>query len=237
METVDDKRVAPAADLPRPTTIGDALIAAMRAEILSGDLAPGARLHQGELAKRFGISRIPMRDALARLAQDGLVEIDARRGARVRELTVDDVAEIYDIRQLLEPLAVRLAVAALADESIRHLVYLSEAMDAAAGEPVPGQRARRTFYEALHALSGRTRLVTTIMRLRDEVTRYHLIAGESSRRAHADLRRAIKNRDADAAAAIVEHHLLHARDDLIRRLTEASEKSAPSEGLEDAGDA
>jgi DNA-binding GntR family transcriptional regulator len=222
METAE-KRGAPAVGLPRPTTIGDALIAAMRAEILSGDLAPGTRLHQGELAKRFGTSRIPLRDALARLEQDGLVEIDARRGARVRELTVEDVVEIYDIRLLLEPLAVRLAVEALTDESVRRLTYLSEAMDAAASEPVAGQRARRSFYEELYSLSGRARLAAAIMRLRDEVTRYHLIAGESARHAHADLRRAIRQRDADAAAAIVERHLLHARDDLVRRLSKAAE--------------
>jgi DNA-binding GntR family transcriptional regulator len=219
-----DKRAVAARDLQRPTTIGDALIAAMRDEILSGDLAPGTRLHQGQLAKRYGTSRIPLRDALARLEQDGLVEIDARRGARVRELTIDDVAEIYDIRQLLEPLAVRLAVAALTDASVRRLVYLSEAMDAAASDAVAGQQARRAFYEELYVLSGRSRLTAAIMRLRDEVTRYHLIAGESSRHAHADLRRAIKHRDADAAEAIVARHLKQARDDLIRRLAKSAEE-------------
>lgn len=221
MDTAEQP-VTQVAELARPTTIGDALIAAMRTQILNGELAPGTRLHQGELAKRFGTSRIPMRDALARLEQDGLVEIDARRGARVRELTVADVVEIYDIRQLLEPMAVRFAVAALTDESIRRLVYLSEAMDAASHEPVAGQAARRAFYGELYALSGRDRLAAVIMRLRDEVTRYHVISGASSHRAHADLRRAIKQRDADAAAAIVERHLVHARHDLIRRLTKAA---------------
>jgi DNA-binding GntR family transcriptional regulator len=222
METVE-QRVVHASDLARPTTISDALMAAMRAEILSGDLAPGTRLHQGQLAKRFGTSRIPMRDALARLQQDGLVEIDARRGARVRELTIDDVAEIYDIRQMLEPLAVRLSVGALTNESVRRLIYLSEAMDAASGDPIAGQVARRVFYEELYALSGRARLAAAIMRLRDEVTRYHVMGGASSRHAHADLRRAIKDRDADAASTIVDRHLLQAREDLIRRLTKASE--------------
>lgn len=221
MEAVESRVVRPD-HLARPTTISDALFEALRAEILSGDLAPGARLYQDRLARRFGTSRIPMRDALARLEQDGLVEIDARRGAKVRTLTVDDVAEIYDIRRSLEPLAARLAVGTLTDQSIRHLIYLSNAMDAAASEPVAGQQARRTFYEELYSKSGRARLTAVIMRLRDEVTRYHLIAGESSRRAHADLRRAIKNRDADAAAAIVERHLLHAREDLIQRLAKTS---------------
>jgi DNA-binding GntR family transcriptional regulator len=222
VETVE-QRVVPAGDLARPTTIGDSLVAAMRAEILNGDLAPGTRLNQAQLARRFGTSRIPMRDALARLEQDGLVEIDARRGARVRELTIDDVSEIYDMRQLLEPLAVRLSVGALTDESIRRLTYLSEAMDAASSDPNAGRPARRAFYEELYALSGRARLAAAIMRLRDEVTRYHVMEGASSRHAHADLRRAIKNRDAEAAAAIVERHLLHARDDLIERMTKATE--------------
>ena len=103
------------------------------------------------------------------------------------------------MRQLLEPLAVRLAVAALTDKSARRLVYLSEAMDAASADPSAGRPARRAFYEELYALSGRARLAAAILRLRDEVTRYHVMEGASSRHAHADLRRAIKNRDADAA--------------------------------------
>ena len=123
----------------------------MRDEILNGDLAPGTRLNQAQLAQRFGTSRIPMRDALARLEQDGLVEIDAASARRVRELTIDDVTEIYDMRQLLEPLAVRLSVSALTDESIRRLIYLSEAMDAASAEPTAGRPARRAFYEELYA--------------------------------------------------------------------------------------
>jgi DNA-binding GntR family transcriptional regulator len=221
-----EQRVAGAGDLARPTTIGDSLVAAMRAEILNGDLAPGTRLNQAQLAQRFGTSRIPMRDALARLEQDGLVEIDARRGARVRELSVEDVAEIYDMRQLLEPLAVRLSVESLTDESVRRLIYLSEAMDAASAEPAAGRSARRAFYEELHALSGRARLAAAIMRLRDEVTRYHVMEGSSSRHAHADLRRAIKGRDADTAAAIVERHLEQARNDLIDRMKKAMEAAS-----------
>ena len=225
METVE-QRVMHTSDLARPTTIGDSLVAAMRDEILNGDLAPGTRLNQAQLAQRFGTSRIPMRDALARLEQDGLVEIDARRGARVRELSIDDVMEIYDMRQLLEPLAVRLSVSVLTDESVRRLVYLSEAMDATSAEPAAGRPARRAFYEELYALSGRARLAGAILRLRDEVTRYHVMEGASSRHAHADLRRAIRNRDADAASTIVDRHLLNARDDLIDRMTKASEAAA-----------
>ena len=225
METVE-QRVTPASDLARPTTIGDSLVAAMRAEILSGELAPGTRLNQAQLAQRFGTSRIPMRDALARLEQDGLVAFDVRRVARVRELTVDDVTEIYDMRQLLEPLAVRLSVSTLTDEAIRRLIYLSETMDAASAEPSAGRPARRAFYEELYALSGRARLAGAILRLRDEVTRYHVMEGASSRHAHADLRRAIRNRDADGAATIVDRHLLNARDDLIDRMTKASEAAA-----------
>lgn len=210
--------------LSRPTTITDSVVEALRSEILTGRLGPGEHLHQARLAQRFGISRIPMRDALARLEGDGLVVIDARRGAHVVELSTDDVEEIYDIRLQLEPVATRLAVARMADEDVRRLIYLSEAMDAVAGDPVVGQRSRRTFYEGLYQLSGRSRLVSVIMRLRDEVTRYHVLAVSTSRHAHAGLRRAIRSRDADAAADIIRSHLLQAREDLIHRLSKVAEE-------------
>ena len=74
----------------------------LRAEILSGDLEPGQRLVEEQIRRRFAISRAPLREALRTLANQGLVEQLPRRGARVTQLTPTDIAELFDLRGLLE---------------------------------------------------------------------------------------------------------------------------------------
>src|SRR5262245_20367755 len=76
----------------------DMIAAALRSELMMGTLRPGAELSQVVLAERFGVSRIPIRDALRILAGEGLVEIEANRGARAIALTPGEVREIYDLR-------------------------------------------------------------------------------------------------------------------------------------------
>lgn len=208
--------------LQRPATMTDALVDDLRAAILTGEFAPGEHLHQAQLAQRYGVSRIPLRDALIRLAGDGLVEIDQRRNARVTKLNVDDVREIYDVRMALEPMATRRAVERIDDGQALHLAQLGETMDHFADDPLIGQRSRRAFYDELYRLSGSPRIHGVIMRMRDEVTRYHLNTHRHAEDAHLALRRAIVERAADVAAQIVADHLEVSRDDLIAWLERAT---------------
>src|SRR5579883_1117401 len=80
----------------------DAIAAELRTELMAGRFRPGAELSQVTLADRFGVSRIPVRDALRILAGEGLVEMEPNRGARAIALTPAEVREIYDLRVLLE---------------------------------------------------------------------------------------------------------------------------------------
>lgn len=205
-------------ELQRPSTVTDALVDDLRAAILNGEFAPGEHLHQAQLAQRYGVSRIPMRDALIRLVGDGLIEIDQRRNARVTRLDADDVREIYQVRLALEPMAARRAVERIDDAQALHLAQLGETMDYFADDRVLGHRSRRAFYDELYRLSDSPRIHGVIMRMRDEVTRYHLNTHRHAEDAHLSLRRAIVERDAEAAAQIVAAHLEVSRDDLIARL-------------------
>jgi GntR family transcriptional regulator of vanillate catabolism len=83
--------------------------AALRARILSGELPPGARLREPDLAAAFGVSRFPVREALTALARDGLAEHEVNRGFAVRAFGRDEVAEAYEMRALLEGQAARIA--------------------------------------------------------------------------------------------------------------------------------
>lgn len=210
-----DTRLAPA----QQRSAEDAVTDALREAIRNGVLAPGTRLAQAELADQLGVSRIPLRDALRRLEVESLVRIDGRRGAFVTSLDPDDVAEIYEIRLVLEQLCVSYAVERINDEQAEHLIALSEAMDRLSDELIEGSVSRRTFYEELYSHAGRPRMARMILQLRDNVSRYHIITDrQHSHAAHAEMRRCIQDRDSKRAAEITRLHLEDARDDLLDRL-------------------
>jgi len=110
-------------------TLCDAVFLKLRDEIVSGTLKAGQRLEQKELADRFGISRMPVRDALRRLEAEGLVVVQGRRGVIVPTIDVEEMREIYRIREVLEALAVRLAVPNLTDEDVVALSRLERQME------------------------------------------------------------------------------------------------------------
>ena len=87
------------------------VVDALRKEMLSGGLEPGQELSQDDLAARYGVSRIPVREALRSLAAEGLVELRPHRAPRVKLHSPEEIAELWWIRQILEPAAARLAAA------------------------------------------------------------------------------------------------------------------------------
>src|SRR5262245_15752284 len=102
----------------RQGTAPETVAAALRAEILSGGTKPGTLLRQEDLAARFAMSRIPVRDALRLLEAEGLVTISTNRGAQVIELSRDEVAEIYHLRLLLECDCLKHAIARMSEADL-----------------------------------------------------------------------------------------------------------------------
>jgi DNA-binding GntR family transcriptional regulator len=103
----------------------------LRAAILRGEFAPLQRLIETELADRFATSRFVLRNALTRLATEGLVELQPNRGARVREISVEEAIEITEIRRAIEGLVAARAAERITDEEIADLTALGEAMNEA----------------------------------------------------------------------------------------------------------
>jgi DNA-binding GntR family transcriptional regulator len=104
----------------------------LREDILAGRLEPGTELSEVALAREFGTSRGPLREALGRLASEGLVTVTPRRGAVVTQLSRQEFIDAYQVREALETLAVRLAVPLMSDAEIAHLRELCELMARAA---------------------------------------------------------------------------------------------------------
>ncbi|SDG04529.1 GntR family transcriptional regulator [Pseudonocardia oroxyli] len=134
----------------------------IRGDILRGAIAPGERLVEEQLTRRFGISRAPVREALRLLGQQGLVEHLPRRGVRVAELSATDMAELFGLRDALERYAVETALAAPPDpERLAVLERATERIERAATQDASLDRAdaHREFHVALVALAGHRHLL------------------------------------------------------------------------------
>lgn len=190
----------------RNVTAQELVLESVRKAILAGVLAPGARLRQEELAETFGTSRIPVREALRALEYEGLVSSEPNRGFTVTALDADDVDEVYELRILLEGHAVRVALPLLTDEDLEDLEGLFKEMQDA-HSPDDQLAARERFYYRLYSVTGRPRLVSLVMRLRQEVARVLRWATiQHSESIHEQFFEAVRTGDADRAVAQLGGH-------------------------------
>ncbi|MQA97564.1 MAG: FCD domain-containing protein, partial [Streptosporangiales bacterium] len=187
-------------------------------EIHDGTLRPGAPLVETILAKRLGMSRTPVRDALNRLEQDGLVE-RYDRGLRVRRRSPEEILEIYEIRVVLEAMAAR---GAAERRTALDLVRLEQAQrrmgELADDDPVERVQLNRAFHRALWRAGHNTTLADMLARLSSHIYRYSSTTlqqegrWDEANREHEALIEAIRDRDPDRAAEIAAAHLSTARD-------------------------
>ncbi len=189
----------------------EAIADVLAEEIIRGEQEPGKRLGQDHIAERFNCSHVPAREALQRLVQMELATSEPRRGVRVVSLSPRDHDEILDMRLALEPLALRLAVAALTPADLNAIRALARACDDAT-DPIGWEKANRAFHMAILRPSGRARLLQRIEELqRLSAHRFHALWQSSWTRAtdrdHSAIVAAMERRDADAACAVLTRHL------------------------------
>ena len=187
----------------------------LQQEIRLGRYAPGQRLVPEAIAGEIGPSRMPVRGALRRLASEGLVEIRANRGAVVRGLNRQEMLEVFEMRSVLEGLAVRNALANLGDEHIRRLSSMLDQMEAGSGDYLDWTTAHREFHEYLCSFCRQPRLLRQISELHSVVEPYMRLwaaqPGRSlrARESHQELIDALKTRDAARAEAAARQHVLN----------------------------
>ena len=151
------------------TSATDKAYAVLRAEVLSCTLAPGTRIVEGEIAERLGMSKTPVKKALGMLIHEGFVEVRPRHGYRVTDITLADVQEIYQLRQVIEPAAAELAATNASPEQLQQLRALVEEHDEDSYEDRAAQVIR--FHEILAEASGSARLAAILGNLLDEMRR------------------------------------------------------------------
>lgn len=146
--------------------------------IISLKLKPGERLREMALAKELGISATPVKGALARLEQEGFVEITRFRGASVAQIDEHDVEDIFELRELLEGAAVKRATTTCSSEDLRKAEALLEKMRAAykSGDMGSYAKASRDFHDLFIEKFGNQRMIRVLKTFDDQLERVRLIA-------------------------------------------------------------
>ncbi|MEX4004422.1 GntR family transcriptional regulator [Paraburkholderia sp. EG285A] len=207
----------------QPTTIAEQAADALRRKILSGNLPEGYQLKQDALAAEFGVSRIPVREALVQLEGEGLVRLIPHKGAVVSELSIDEISELFMLRGILEPMLLKKSAPRLTEGDFAELdAILAEYKEELhAQHPARWGELNTRLHDLLMSRAEQPRtlsIVTSLLQQTDRYTRVQLsLSAESCRRAeeeHSELVRLCKTCDVRAAAALLKRHIDHACEEL-----------------------
>lgn len=202
----------------RPPTTQEAVLAELRKLIASGEMRPGAQVVQDALAEELGVSRVPLREALKTLEAEGLVTYRPHHGYFVTEVSLDDLLEVYRIRELLETEAVTIGLPLMTDEDVERLAEAEQDVRRAsdANDVFAMAQTNRRFHFAVIEGCGRPRLVRIIEVLWDstEVYRSVYFTDPVNRGRildeHRALVAAVQARDLPAVLRILDEHRRHA---------------------------
>jgi DNA-binding GntR family transcriptional regulator len=201
----------------------DAIARALREAIFGGVFAPNERLHQDDIAQQFGVSRVPVREALAKLVAEGLAVQRFNKGIRVAPLSRTDFQDIMEMRLLLEPYALRLSAPHLGEHDYDDAEKLLEQVHSSA----PGIEAAALhwmFHNRLYGSSGRPRLLAQISSLQVAINRYVLpvwrTVGLSADwdDTHHEIVDALRAGDVDEAARMTGAQIDHAMHRMLDQL-------------------
>jgi DNA-binding GntR family transcriptional regulator len=201
--------------------------AALHAAIVAGELSPGERLIEEELAERLGVSRGAVREAILRLGHEGLVVRERNRGARVRRFTVDEAVEILEARAALESLAAGYAALRRTEDEARELVSLVDEMETlrAGGELLAMSERNAVMHRRILEISGHAIARDICARLHSQMVRFQfrtVLAPGRSQKSLAEHRRivtAIAAGDRPAAEQAMREHLTSVAATLVEVAT------------------
>lgn len=207
----------------------DHIAETLREAIVEGNLPAGELLRQDDIAARFHVSKIPVREALKRLEAEGLVSFMRNRGAVVASLSAEEILEYVEIRAMLEARAAYLAAQQISDENLA-FARAKLAEFGAADQAARWGELNWQFHSALYADARRPILLGEIRSLYDKVERYVRallsITTEmpKTQREHAAILDAFARRDPDAAADLTRAHVLDAGASLVQYLSDHRHK-------------
>ena len=202
-------------EVPRP--LPDVIYQWLRDQILIGELVPGGEIRQELVARQFGTSRVPIREALSRLQAEGLIILRPRRGFAVTSLNQAEIVEIFELRMAVEEHAMRIATKERTQTDVSEVEALIEAMEAPAEAPSlqylqQWMSTNRLFHTRLIECAHRKRVSEVALNLRDAIEPYMRIEANFNRQVgyanieHRKIFEAFKRKDSEAAARISRKH-------------------------------
>jgi DNA-binding GntR family transcriptional regulator len=194
-------------------TAHELVLDTLRRSILGGALPGGTRLVQADIASQLSVSTTPVREALRDLATEGLVVFRPHIGAVVRELNLNELVELYEIRKSLEPLAIRRAATQISDDELAAAAELASQMELET-DPAAWAELNRKFHALLEDAAQAPFIKSVLKGVQDIAAIYvaHSLIGQPSRilsgnSEHQALLAALRRRDGDAAADLLVEHL------------------------------
>lgn len=204
----------------------DLVLEAIREAIINGSLQPRERLMEIQLAEELGVSRTPVREALRKLELEGFIVMIPRKGAYVSDLTMKDIADVFEIRAALEGLAAALAAERITEEELeemeRLLVEKGEAINQNDIDKLVEVDTK--FHETMYKASRNERLTGIISNLREQIQRFRLTSlsvpgrKNDSLVEHRGIVEAIQARDIQLAKQLAQEHIENAENVLIASL-------------------
>lgn len=201
----------------------DVVFNTLREAILKGELKPGERMMEKQLAEKMGVSRTPIREAIRKLELEGLVVMVPRKGAQVASITEKEVKNVLEVRAALEELAVKLACQRMDKNQINELKSIMFEFDEASEEKDVNKlvAADIKFHDTIFKAAQNEKLQQIINNLREQIFRYRLAYlrnnyyHEIIRREHQEMIDAIENNDEDKAAKVASVHIMNQEKSVI----------------------
>lgn len=206
----------------------DVVFNTLRQAILRGELMPGERLMEIQLAQKLGVSRTPVREAIRKLELEGLVVMIPRKGAEVAEITRQDMMDVLEVRAALEVLAVQDACERITDEQLTALAAAGEEFKRLleSGDLVACAQGDVNFHEIIYQATNNRRLVQMLSNLREQMYRYRMENLKDRRTYHSlveeheIIRQALIRHDKEAAGEAIRIHIENQKKSILESIEE-----------------
>lgn len=198
----------------------------LREAIIVGELKPGERLMEVQLAEKMGVSRTPVREAIRKLELEGLVNMVPRKGAHVADLSVKDIMDVLEVRATLDGLATSLAAARVTDDELKSLKQVQSQFEKYVfKDNLQGSIKKDVeFHEIIYRSSRNDKLIQIANNLREQVQRFRVIylkdysSGREIIKEHMDIIEAIEEKDPDKAREVAIRHIKNQEETIVKAI-------------------